>query len=61
METTDYGKYKVVNKGVAQKGDYQITLLETFNREVSQIISKYAKLKGRAYSWLYVSTFSKLN
>lgn len=33
-ETVDYGKFKVVNKGIANKGDYQITLLEATNKEV---------------------------
>ena len=34
LETCDYGKIKVVNLGIANKGDYQITLLEATNREV---------------------------
>lgn len=34
LETADYGKFKITNMGIANKGDYQITLLEAQNREV---------------------------
>lgn len=34
-ETAEYGKVKVVNKGIANRGDYQITLLEATHKDVS--------------------------
>jgi len=37
----DYGKIKVVNLGIANKGDYQITLLEATHKEVGHSTFTY--------------------
>ncbi|KAF6034645.1 hypothetical protein EB796_007048 [Bugula neritina] len=37
LETVDYGKIKVVNLGIANKGDYQITLLEATHKETKEV------------------------
>ncbi|XP_067929669.1 tyrosine-protein phosphatase non-receptor type 9-like isoform X3 [Watersipora subatra] len=37
LETCDYGKIKVVNLGIANKGDYQITLLEATHKETKEV------------------------
>ncbi|KAF6034713.1 hypothetical protein EB796_006972 [Bugula neritina] len=39
LETVDYGKIKVVNLGIANKGDYQITLLEATHKEKDEALS----------------------
>jgi len=38
----DYGKIKVVNLGIANKGDYQITLLEATHKEVHLVIYMFS-------------------
>ena len=34
LECVEFGKFKILNLGIASKGDYQITLLEVTNSEV---------------------------